>query len=94
MDIKFNKVDDLNATIKVSLVKDDYQPHVDKTLKDYRKKAALPGFREAPRREDRIFRQQRRAKKYQAANFGGNVFLESFLWYARGFLLSTKKIRF
>ena len=45
MDIKFNKVDDLNATIKVSLVKDDYQPNVDKALKDYRKKAVLPGFR-------------------------------------------------
>lgn len=39
------QVDDLNAIIKIQLDKDDYEPKIEKTLKDYRKKASIPGFR-------------------------------------------------
>jgi len=39
------QVDDLNAIIKIQLNKDDYEPKVEKTLKDYRKTANIPGFR-------------------------------------------------
>ena len=46
MNITQEKIDDLNAVIKVNLVQNDYQPSVDKILKDYRKKANVPGFRQ------------------------------------------------
>ena len=39
------QVDDLNAIIKIQLDKDDYEPKIEKTLKDYRKTANIPGFR-------------------------------------------------
>ena len=45
MNITREKIDDLNAVIKVQLAQDDYQDKVDKVLKDYRKKANVPGFR-------------------------------------------------
>ncbi|MDB3887409.1 trigger factor [bacterium] len=46
MNITQEKIDDLNAIIKVQLSQDDYQEKVDKVLKDYRKKANIPGFRQ------------------------------------------------
>lgn len=45
MNITKEKVDDLNAVLKVKLEQADYQDKVDKILKDYRKKANIPGFR-------------------------------------------------
>ncbi len=45
MDIKLQNTDDLNAVITIDINKDDYQPKVDKILKDYRKTANIPGFR-------------------------------------------------
>jgi len=45
MDIIQEKVDNLNAVIKVKLVQADYQGKVDKVLTEYRKKANVPGFR-------------------------------------------------
>lgn len=45
MDIKHENTDTLNAVVKVDINKDDYQPKVDKILKDYRKSANIPGFR-------------------------------------------------
>jgi len=39
------QVDDLNAIIKIELNKEDYEPKIEKTLKEYRKKADIPGFR-------------------------------------------------
>ena len=45
MNITREKVDDLNAIIKVELKQEDYQSNVDVQLKDYRKKANIPGFR-------------------------------------------------
>jgi len=37
--------DELNAVLKVVIVKDDYEPNVEKKLTDYRKKAKIDGFR-------------------------------------------------
>lgn len=45
MNITQEKVDDLNAVIKVNVTEADYKEKVDVVLKDYRKKASIPGFR-------------------------------------------------
>jgi trigger factor len=46
MNITQEKIDNLNAVIKVQLNQADYQENVDKILKDHRKKANVPGFRQ------------------------------------------------
>ncbi|MCR5179983.1 MAG: trigger factor [Bacteroidaceae bacterium] len=45
MEIKFEKTSAVAAELTISMVKADYQERVDKALKDYRKKANMPGFR-------------------------------------------------
>ncbi|MES2746847.1 MAG: trigger factor [Bacteroidota bacterium] len=45
MNITRNNVDALNAIVTVEVSKADYAPKVEKTLADYRKNAAIPGFR-------------------------------------------------
>lgn len=45
MDITQEKIDDLNAVIKIKLTPEDYKEQYDTKLKDYRKNMALPGFR-------------------------------------------------
>lgn len=45
MNISHQKVDDVNASIKVELTPEDYNPSVDKAIKEQAKKAKLPGFR-------------------------------------------------
>ncbi|MBS3737623.1 MAG: trigger factor [Psychroflexus sp.] len=45
MDVKHENTDTLNAVVKVDIQKNDYQPKVDKILKDYKKSANIPGFR-------------------------------------------------
>ncbi len=45
MNITKETVDALNAVVKVDIVAEDYQSKVDDILKDYRKKANIPGFR-------------------------------------------------
>src|SRR6185437_7666435 len=45
MDIVKESIDDTNAVIKVKITPTDYKPAVDKTIKDYQKKATIPGFR-------------------------------------------------
>lgn len=45
MDIVKESVDETNAVIKVKVSPADYKPAVEKTLKDYQKKAVIPGFR-------------------------------------------------
>lgn len=53
LQIKFSKMKvsqestgDLTAILKLSLVEDDYRATVDSQLKDYKKKANMPGFRQ------------------------------------------------
>lgn len=45
MNISHQKIDDISAKISVDLTPEDYNPAVDKAIKDQAKKAKLPGFR-------------------------------------------------
>lgn len=45
MNISKQNIDDVNAVITVNIEKTDYTDRVDNVLKDYRKKANMPGFR-------------------------------------------------
>lgn len=45
MNISHQKIDDINANITVELAPEDYNPAVDKAIKEQAKKAKLPGFR-------------------------------------------------
>lgn len=45
MNIVRNDIDAVNATITVTVSKDDYTEKVEKTLKEYKRKANVPGFR-------------------------------------------------
>jgi trigger factor len=45
MNITRENIDDLNALLKVNIVKKDYEEKVETVLKDYRKKATVKGFR-------------------------------------------------
>ena len=45
MNITKEQIDDLNAVVKVEIVKDDYNEKVESILKNYRKTANIPGFR-------------------------------------------------
>lgn len=46
MNITKTNIDDLNAVIKLQIVKEDYESQVNDVLKDYRKKANINGFRQ------------------------------------------------
>ncbi|HTM97253.1 MAG TPA: trigger factor [Pedobacter sp.] len=45
MNITQEKVDDLNAVVKITIAPEDYASRVEKSLKEQAKKANLPGFR-------------------------------------------------
>ncbi|MCG8573547.1 MAG: trigger factor [Flavobacteriales bacterium] len=45
MNVVEEKIDDLNAVLRVTVSPEDYQEKVNKTLKDYSKQANIPGFR-------------------------------------------------
>lgn len=45
MNITQEKIDNLNAVVKINIDPADYQARVDKAIKDHAKKAKLPGFR-------------------------------------------------
>lgn len=45
MNISHTKIDNVNANITVELAPEDYNPAVDKAIKEQAKKASLPGFR-------------------------------------------------
>ena len=45
MNVTFEKKDALNGTISVGISTEDYLPTYEKKLKDYGKKANIPGFR-------------------------------------------------
>ncbi len=46
MDVTKNTVDAVNARLVVKVEPNDYQPKVDAAIKEYRKKASMPGFRQ------------------------------------------------
>lgn len=45
MQISKTSIDELNIVVKITIEKQDYEATVNETLKDYRKKANMPGFR-------------------------------------------------
>jgi trigger factor len=45
MKISKTSIDDLNVVVRITVEKQDYEATVNETLKDYRKKANMPGFR-------------------------------------------------
>lgn len=45
MNITKQNIDELNATLTIQVAKPDYEERVNKVLKDYRRKANIPGFR-------------------------------------------------
>lgn len=45
MNITKENIDELNATLKIKLEKEDYEEKVNNVLKDYKKKAKIDGFR-------------------------------------------------
>jgi trigger factor len=45
MNISQEKLDNLNAVVTININPEDYQPRVDKAIKDQAKKAKIPGFR-------------------------------------------------
>ena len=52
MKISFENPDKVNGLMTITVEEADYKENVEKTLKDYRKKANMPGFRpgQAPMR--------------------------------------------
>lgn len=45
MNISFENPDKINGLLTLTIEKGDYEKDVEKTLKDYRKRANVPGFR-------------------------------------------------
>ena len=45
MNISFENPDKINGQLTLTIEKEDYEKDVEKQLKDYRKKANMPGFR-------------------------------------------------
>ena len=45
MNVLQSNIDNVNALLKVQVSKADYSEKVEKSLKDFRKKANMPGFR-------------------------------------------------
>jgi trigger factor len=45
MNVTHEKVDELNAVLKIEVSVNDYQQQVEKTIKDHQKKMNMPGFR-------------------------------------------------
>ena len=45
MNVSQNNIDQVNAVLSIQVKKADYTEKVEKSLKDYRKKANMPGFR-------------------------------------------------
>lgn len=45
MNIELQKTGDLTATLKIDLLTSDYEENVNKVLRDYQRKAQMPGFR-------------------------------------------------
>jgi trigger factor len=45
MNINKEQINDLNLVVSMNISKDDYEPKVNEVLRDYRRKANMPGFR-------------------------------------------------
>ena len=68
MNISFEAPDKVNGLMTITLEKADYQGEVEKTLKDYRKRANVPGFRPGQTPMGLIKRQYGAAVKVDVVN--------------------------
>lgn len=68
MNISFEAPDKINGLMTITLEKTDYQGEVEKTLKDYRKRANVPGFRPGQTPMGLIKRQYGAAIKVDVVN--------------------------
>ena len=68
MNISFEAPDKINGLMTITLETADYQPEVEKTLKDYRKRANIPGFRPGQAPMGMIKRQFGPSVKVEAIN--------------------------
>ncbi len=68
MNISFEAPDKINGLMTIVLETADYQPEVEKTLKDYRKRANIPGFRPGQAPMGMIKRQYGPSVKVEAVN--------------------------
>ena len=68
MNITFEAPDKINGLMTLTLESADYQPEVEKTLKDYRKRANIPGFRPGQAPMGMIKRQFGTSVKVDAVN--------------------------
>jgi trigger factor len=68
MNISFEAPDKVNGLMTITLEKEDYQGEVEKTLKDYRKRANIPGFRPGQAPMGMIKRQFGASVKVDAIN--------------------------
>jgi len=68
MNISFEAPDKINGLMTITLETADYQPEVDKPLKDYRKRANIPGFRPGQAPMGMIKRQFGPSVKVEAVN--------------------------
>ena len=46
MDITQESIGELSAVVNIKVTPNDYEPKVEQVLKDYQKKAVVPGFRQ------------------------------------------------
>ncbi len=68
MKVSFENPDKINALLTITVEEDDFKNDVEKTLKDYRKKANMPGFRPGQVPMGIIKRQYGSAVKMDAIN--------------------------
>ena len=68
MNIQFEAPDKVNGLMTITLENADYQSEIDKTLKDYRKRANIPGFRPGQAPMGMIKRQYGAAVKVDVIN--------------------------
>jgi len=68
MKIAFEAPDKINGLMTITVEKEDYQAEVEKTLKDYRKRANVPGFRPGQTPMGLIKRQYGAAVKVDVVN--------------------------
>ena len=68
MNISFENPDKVNGLLTITVEESDFQDSVEKTLKDYRKKANIPGFRPGQAPMGLIKRQFGASVRYDAVN--------------------------
>ena len=77
MNIQFNKVSNVSGELTINMEKADYQPKVEKALKNFAQQAQMPGFRKGKVPMSRLHQEQpnqyaRRTYRQHEANSSGH----------------------